>query len=191
MESQGERGGSRWQMAEEMEHQLALMEVRMFQRFWRFVFILPAAVLLLAILTGCSSGGQSNSRTPTSTSPGVTSTAGPDGTPSATSTPATACNSQFSDVPLPNDAVQVGKTTTKGATTNCAYRVALDVPTTASFFKNKMSASGWKLLKEQPQGPGSLGQEYFKAQSFVTIILTQHGDDTQTTDIHITVEISK
>jgi hypothetical protein len=140
---------------------------------------------------GCATGSQANSRTPTVTAPAKTGTAGPGSTPLATATPATACDGQFSDVLLPANAMQVGKTTTKGATTDCSYRVALDLQTTANFFKNQMGAATWTLIKEEPQGPGSVGQEYFKAQSFVTIILTQHGSDTQTTDIHITVEVSQ
>jgi hypothetical protein len=162
----------------------------MFQRLWRFFLVVPVLVVLL-MLTGCSSGGQSSSRTPTVTAPDKTGSSGPNTTPSATSTPATACNGQFSDVPLPANAVQVGKTSTKGATTNCAYRVSLNVQTAAGFFRNQMGAAGWTLLKEQAEGPGAFGQEYFKAQSFVTIILTQQGSDPQTTDIHITVEVSK
>lgn len=161
----------------------------MVSRFWRFFYVFSLLLILLLVLGGCASGSQASSHTPTSTA--KTGTAGPGDTPPATATPATACDGQFSDVLLPANAVQVGKTTTKGATTDCSYRVALDLQTTASFFKNQMGAATWTLIKEQPQGPGSIGQEYFKAQSFVTIILTQHGSDAQTTDIHITIEISQ
>ncbi len=163
----------------------------MVSRSWRFFYVFSLLVTLLLVLAGCASGGQASSRTPTVTAPSKTGTAVPGDTPLPTATPATACDGQFSDVLLPANAVQVGKTTTKGATTNCNYRVALDLQTTASFFKNQMGAATWSLIKEEPQGPGSIGQEYFKAQSFVTIILTQHGSDTQTTDIHITVEVSQ
>lgn len=160
------------------------------QRFWRFV-LFPMLLVLLLLLVGCSSGSQSSSRTPTVTGPARTGTAVPNLTSSATATPATACDGQVSDVMLPANAVPVGKTSTKGATTNCSYRVGLDVQTAAGFFRNQMAASGWTLLKELPEGPGSFGQEYFKGQRFATIILTQHGNDAQTTDIHITIEVSQ
>ncbi len=162
----------------------------MLERSWRFV-LFPVLVVLLLLLVGCASGSQSSSRTPTATGPARTGTAGPNLTPSATAPPTTACDGQVSDVVLPADAVPVGKTSTEGATTNCAYRVRLDVQTAAGFFRNQMGASGWTLLKEVPEGPGAFGQEYFKGQRFATIILTQHGNDTQTTDIHITIEVSQ
>lgn len=161
----------------------------MAQRVWRSCFFF-ALLVLVATLAGCSLGSQGSSRTPTATSHAKTATAAPGGAPTATPTPATACSGQAPAVPLPAEVEQVGKTTTRGAATSCAYRVALDLQTAASFFRNQMVASGWSLLKEQPEGAQSVGQEYFQGQSFATIILDQHGNDPQTTDIYITVETS-
>jgi hypothetical protein len=155
------------------------------------VFVLSALVMLAA-LAGCSSSPNGVVQKATATSsPRVTATSQPGGTPSTTATPPSACGGTLSDILLPERAVQVGSTQTAGATTTCAYRVSEDVQSLATFFKTQMGKSGWRLLHDTPEGPLGFAQVYFKKQRFATITLTQHESDTHTTDVTITVESSQ
>ncbi len=166
---------------------------------WGAVFAL-LALLMIAALSGCLSNtsGTTQKTTPTSgpratttSTPGGNGTPVSGGTPTPTSTPLTACAGKLSDIVLPAQAVQVGTTVTSSATTNCDYRVSQDLKTVDTFFKTQMVKSGWTLLHDNPEGPVAMVQQYFKKQRFATISLSQHGADTKTTDITITVEASQ
>ncbi len=163
-----------------------------------------AALLLLIALAGCTSNNNSTGQKATATSgprgtattqPGGTSTPGatvqPVATPSATPTTLAACNGQLTDVPVPRSAVQVGSTATSGATISCLYRIPQDVQTLDTFFKTQMGGAGWTLLEDTTAGPAAMVQEYFHAQRFATIQLTQDGTDTHSTVVSIAVESSQ
>jgi hypothetical protein len=166
---------------------------------WSAVFAL-LTLLMIAALSGCLSisNGTTQKTTPTS-GPHATATSIPGGkgtpisggTPTPTPTPLTACAGKLADVVLPAQAVQVGTTATSSATTNCGYRDPQDLKTVDAFFKTQMAKSGWKLLHDDPEGPAGMIQQYFKGLRFATITLSQHGTDTNTTDITITVEASQ
>ncbi|HEY7350629.1 MAG TPA: hypothetical protein VH599_20130 [Ktedonobacterales bacterium] len=161
------------------------------------VFVL-LALLMIAALSGCQSDTRGASQTPTAaSSPGTVGSATPGGTPTVGGTPSptpipfTACSGKLPDIVIPDNAVQVGSTAITGATTSCAYRIPQDLKTLDDFFKTQMGKNHWRLLHDNPEGPQGLVQEYFKAQRFATITLTQHESDTQTTDVTISVEASK
>jgi hypothetical protein len=163
------------------------------QRSWVFSCLL--ALLCLLLFVGCTSN-QSNhkptaTRTPPKTSITQTGTALPSTTPSATATPVTACNGKLPTIVVPDGSALVGAVTTTGATIDCAYRVKQDLKTVDSFFKTQMSAKGWAFLNESQEGPLAMVQTYFQNQAFATITLSQHEQDTHSTDITISVEISQ
>jgi len=154
------------------------------------------ALLLVSALAGCSSTATSAPPQATATRAAGTPTTPPGGipTPGGTASPTiagAACGGQLGDVILPANAVQVGSTETTGATITCAYRIPQDVQTLDTFFKTQMKKSGWTLLKDNPEGPQALVQEYFHAQRFATLTLSQHDSDAHTTDVTVTVESSK
>jgi hypothetical protein len=168
-------------------------------RRWGACFAL-LALLMIAALSGCLSNTNGTTQKATATSsPRATTTSTPGGkgtpvtggTPSPSPTPLTACAGKLSDIVLPGSAVQVGTTTTSGATTNCGYSDPEDLKTVDAFFKTQMVKSGWTLLHESPEGPVAMVQQYFKGQRFATISISQHGSDVNTTDITITVEYSQ
>ena len=164
-------------------------------RSW-LVFGLLALTLAL-ILADCSSNAQNNQKpTATKTMPSSPIAQASDtptivGTPAATATPLLACNGQLTDVAVPAGAMPVGPVSSSGATINCAYLIHQDVATLEMYFKTQMGKNGWTFLAETPEGPNALVQTYFKAQSFATITLGQHNQDAHTTDVTITVEMSK
>jgi hypothetical protein len=156
------------------------------------------ALLCLALLVGCSSTPQDNGQKPGATkTPHKTpivqasGTPAPAGTPSATATPLTACGGQLSDVVIPNGSTLVGPVSTSGATVGCAYLVHNDLQTVETFFKTQMGSKGWTFLNQSSEGPQAVVQTYFKGQSFATITLSQHNQDTHSTDFTISVESSK
>jgi hypothetical protein len=146
----------------------------------------------------CSSSNPGTNQQATATGkPGKPSGGQPSGTPAPshtvnpTSTAVAACNGQLSDIIIPTDAAALGAPQTNGTTISCMYRIPHDLKTVDAFFLMQMGKSGWTFLSDAPAGSQSLAQEYFKGQSFATIILTQHGMDTHTTDVTIAVETSK
>ncbi len=154
------------------------------------------ALLLIAALAGCVSNtnGTAQKGTPTS---GPSATARPGtgtpttgGTPTPTPTPLTACAGKLNDIVLPAQAVQIGSTTTSGASINCDYRVGQDLKTVDAFFKTQMARKGWTLLHDDAEGPVAMVQQYFKGERFATISLSQQGPDANITDFTITVESS-
>jgi hypothetical protein len=149
------------------------------------------ALVGLVVLSGCSSGTDGTvQKATTPGGPRATPTSHPgSSTPSPTSTPTIACSGALSDIVLPAHAVQVGHTSTTGATTSCAYRIPQDSQTLDAFFKTQMGNAGWTLLHDDTEGPQSFVQVYFKAQRFATITLSQ--SDAHTTDVTITVESSQ
>jgi hypothetical protein len=156
------------------------------------------ALLVTVALAGCSSDTKSTSQKPTATSgPRATTTAQPGGTPtpggtpSPTATPIAACNGALSDIPVPDNAVQIGPTTTAGATTSCMYRIPQDLQTLDTYFKAQMGKAGWRMLKDDPEGPQAEVQEYFKKEKFATISLSQDDAQTHTTVATIAVEVSQ
>lgn len=172
-------------------------------RRWCAVLAL-LTLLMMAVLSGCQSSPNGTTNKATATSgphatatskpggtPGATGTPPLGGTPSPTATPITACKGTLSDIDLPNGAVQVGKTITAGATTTCDYQVPQDVKTVDTFFTTQMPKSGWTLLHDDSEGPMAMVQQYFKAERFATISLSQHGSDTHSTDVTISVEASQ
>jgi|GEM_PF-1949865 len=163
-----------------------------------------AALLMLIALAGCTSNSNGVSQKATAaSSPRATGTADPDGTPapggiatsgatpSTTPTTLAACNGKLADVPVPLNAMQIGSTGTSGATISCMYRIPQDVQTLDTFFKTQMGSAGWTLLEDTTAGPAAMVQEYFHAQHFATIQLTQDSTDTHSTEVSISVESSQ
>ena len=163
-----------------------------------YVIAALLALLLLSAMASCSSSSPGTSQQATATGkagrpPGgqPSGTASPGHTVSPTSTAVAACGGQVTDVVVPTNAVLLGSPQKSGATVTCMYRISQDLMTLDTFFKTQMGASGWTLLSDNPAGPQSMVQEYFKGQSVATIILTQPGSDTHITDVTIVVETSK
>lgn len=161
------------------------------------VFVL-LALLMIAAISGCSSDTKGTGQKATATSaPRATATVQPSGTPtpggtpSPTVTPVAACGGALTDISVPANAVQIGPVGMTGATINCVYRIPQDLQTLDTFFKTQMGKDHWTFLKDDPEGPLGFVQEYFKAQRFATITLSQHQADTHTTDVTISVETSK
>jgi hypothetical protein len=172
----------------------------MSQRSRHLACLCCALALLLLSAASCSSPNPGTSQQATATSqPGKPSGGQPSSTPtsshtvspSPTNTARAACDGQLSDIIIPTDAVALGTPQKNGTTVSCMYRIPQDLKTVDTFFLMQMGKSGWTFLSDNPAGPNSMTQEYFKGQSFAAIILTQHGMDTHTTDATIEVETSK
>lgn len=163
------------------------------QRSW--VFSCSLALLCLLLFVGCASNQSNHKPTATKTPPKTTvtqtGTVLPSGTPSATATPIAACEGKIASIVVPDGSTLVGKVTTTGATTDCAYRVKQDLKTVDSYFKTQMGARSWTFLNETQEGPLAMVQTYFHNQTFATIALSQHEQDPHTTDFTISVEISQ
>lgn len=161
------------------------------------VFVL-LALLTIAAFSGCSSNTNSTAQKATATSaPRATATIQPTGTPTPggtpppTATPVAACSGAITDISVPSNAAQIGPVGMTGATINCAYRIPQDLQTLDTFFKTQMGKDHWTFLRDDAEGPLGFVQEYFKAQRFATITLTQHQSDMHTTDVTISVETSQ